>query len=311
MFDLLGDFVAQPMLEKILETCGHPGASVLFAVAWYPIFRWADKFFPTHTKSALCNRLNNLTPASWTPPVVSLFHYFLVGPNRQHSLRPSFWRSCCASLFWVTVLFCIFFSSNTSVRTEVLSTIERDGFLSTVGGLLSGAIILNLTVDYLSIFQTRIVLHWMTLQKSIPKILALVALDLIATAALVSVSFTAIINSLSNAADRAIDSFTCAVFQVCGTYVNIPLQDSYKEFLSGLTLDGSSVILSVYIYTAFLTSFWIWIYATSELILRSIPVHIRYWFPISKYPFQSIGCVYCILSGIAYFIVVGIFKVYS
>ena len=312
MFDIvigcLNNYLGQPMLERLLEAGGHPGASILFAVAWYPCFRWADKFFPENTKNALSNRLHKIQRASWAPPLVSFFDHFLMGQQRQNSFRPSFWRSCCMSIFWVIVLFCVFFISNASVRSSILSLIQRVGFLSTLIQLLVLAVLLNFVLDYISIFQTRVVLHWMTLQKSLGKVFALAVLDFIATTLLVLLSFSVVLNFVTNIGASVIASATCDIPDFCVPHQQIPLGATASGLLSGLTLEGTSGYLSVYIYTTFLTSVWIWFYTCSELILKVLPAQFRVWFPITNYPFQSLGCVFCVVAGLFYFIVVGVSK---
>ena len=293
-------------MDHLIQVWGHAGASIVFGVIWYKLFRWADNFFPEHTKQALSDKLNNLRPDSWVLPVVSVFDHLLARSGKQNSFRPSFWRSCCLSIFWVTVLFCVFCISNSSFRLTIFEFIQERGWLFALLILLLIAIVLNCALDYISIFQTRLVLHWLTLQNTSGKIISLVFLDFVATGLLALTGFSIIVNAISNAGNIFFEQVLCEIPAFCVRREEISLRDTVSELFESLKFKDESSYLSVYILTTFMTSVWIWLYAFSELILRRLPNPFKKWFPISTHPFQSLGCIASVLAGVLYFIFMGL-----
>lgn len=170
--------------------------------------------------------------------------------------------------------------SSSAIRNSL--SLGGGEFLPTAGGLLLGFLLLNPVADYVSVFETRLILGWMHRQEQPALVAALAVIDLILTTAIVVVVYLVLWAALLGIGhERVLDAI-----------------------LDGALLRGADALLGVYVYTTFVTSIWIWLYVLAEFAFRLFPGFQR-TFPIQERPFQSVGFVVSVFS-IGVFLVVGI-----
>ncbi|MBO9464362.1 sel1 repeat family protein [Tropicibacter sp. R15_0] len=170
--------------------------------------------------------------------------------ERHVSLR-CFLASALFSLATVFGLW-LLFGTNETIRTRMDSVQD-------LGRALAIAAILNVLTDYISLFQTRWLLDLVTRTRSSLVHLFALLLDLILTTAIILLALW--------------------LFQLSPLYnllTEIPLETSDGEVTLSQIRDGETlgeVILlytpfSVFFYSTFLTSVWLWIYTAATHLMR-------------------------------------------
>ncbi|MEM8950805.1 MAG: hypothetical protein AAGA21_12725 [Pseudomonadota bacterium] len=158
---------------------------------------------------------------------------------------PGFWRSAIASFLFVGLLAVCFFVISEIVRESLHKTIPQDiGLFRILAlfGLMS--LILNAIPDFISIIQTRFILMKMNNSKN-PYLFLI--LDLLITF-LIPFLFIKITSAILGGKLSAVDFAEC---------IDIVL------FRSG----SENNFLVIFIYSTFLTSVWIWLYAFGDLLV--------------------------------------------
>ena len=295
--------------EKILGSIGVLGAAIIFAIAWYRLFQWADKFVSDGSKKALTQRLVKNPTGSWVDSLTDVFDRVFVGIKPSKFNRPKFWRSSITSLSCVVVLSISFILSSSSFRASIEQTIGEDGVIFVIYPILLIFAFCNLVPDYISVLQTRLILKWMRLSKSIVRKIILVFLDFVITGILALCFYSYLVFQIIETAKFIFDSATCELLpDLCFPPEATTLEEVFSVLRDGLMLRGGGTYYGIHIYTTFFTSMWIWFFAASELILRNLPVYFRNKFFSEEQPFRSLGIVFSVLVGFFYFIVVGLFE---
>jgi hypothetical protein len=191
-----------------------------------------------------------------------------IGPARLP--LPRLWRSLVASS--VALLFAAFVwvakkgFVDSGDATAITSHSEMTTMLVLMYG--TGAVVSNLLPDYLSLVQSRWVLERMRRTRSFVAQLAWLAADLVATGAtvfvvlwltarwlmpLVPVQYEHLVGCLNN------DTVSMAQF--------------WEIFVGGLTFSSpvgtqNYDAAGIYIFSSFFTSFWVWLFFASALLIR-------------------------------------------
>ena len=118
-------------------------------------------------------------------------------------------------------------------------------------------VLVNLIPDYLSLLETRLIIKWMSKNTTFFRILILLILDIIATALI----------------------YFIIVLLILPIFIYVEKETSLKEifsesliaFFSALTFsDKNNSIWSVFLYSTFFTSIWVWLYALSGFLERIV-----------------------------------------
>lgn len=290
-------------LTSMLERIGLFGSSVLIGLACFPVFRFFDNFFPSHVKLELTRRLRMAPSMPWAHIFIHMHDRVFVGPSTTSTGRPGFWRTVCVSFTCWIVLFVGFSLSSTTVRNDIVALFElSEEFaipnLVTLVSLFSLFFWLNPIVDYLSVFETRIVLQRMRTANRIRSLSLLLFVDLVFTSMITVICFSAVI--------WAQFVFFQFIFQeelMKSGYgdVELNLEDMFEFVRSVFMFQDSVSYLAPYFFTTFVTSIWIWFYFLADTIFRLVP-YFQSSFPIVQKPFQSIGLIISLLAGGAYFL---------
>lgn len=218
-------------LVPIVLISSFVGGSFLFLIWHY------EGIVPSKRRTAFANYLLSRNPDSGQVGLLSFFlaafdGYF--GPNPRS--RTFLCRSIAISSTAFTGMMIVFFIWN-DVDFKYIST-------HTWKIVLLGAV-LNPIPDYLSLVQSRAMFHFM--DGRTPFVIGvLLALDLVATSVIISVSYFILILAHSK-----------SIFHTATVLPTI--------LLSGLMLKKPEGIA---IYTTYLTSMWLWLYMMSSLLLR-------------------------------------------
>lgn len=198
------------------------------AGAFYATTRWFGGHMSPDAKESLALWLMGTEEDNWPRQFRALF-------DRTFGERPLsarfVLRSCIASLLAVLALYLLF-----DVALGVMET-RAESRLALAQALLIGAAI-NLVPDYLSLVETRWLLGQMRRVRSVPGQVALLALDLAVTAALIWASI------------------------------------SLYRWIAGEGPVGAVEMLAffspyaLFFYSTFLTSVWAWVYCLSAWVLK-------------------------------------------
>jgi len=204
--------------------------ALIYVASWlsltggvWALFDRAEAVATEEAKRAISRWLRNLDPggplAPWPTAFAAVFDRVF---GARHLSWRCFLRSCVASVASVAIV---------TLLWVVVRRDEASLFLDTLGeGLLLGLAVLlatlaiNTVPDYLSLLETRYVLHWMGLRPSLGRILGLLALDCLVTALLaaaVILLFASRVNYTVSGQVHRLDSLA-TVRQFLGTTV-LPL----------------------------------------------------------------------------------------
>jgi hypothetical protein len=178
---------------------------------------------------------------------------------------PSFWRSALASFLALVAAFIVWLANKGG-----LSEPPSDGTNISLLLLLYGgaAVVTNIIPDYLSLVESRFVLGKLSAARSTLAKLGWLAVDALATSVIVFVflwaSGTVLLPLVPEESLYAVGCLTPEVFDF-GRMVDI--------VIAGLTFSTPPGTLNydvsaVYIYSSFFTSFWVWLYLCSGLLVR-------------------------------------------
>ncbi len=166
--------------------------------------------------------------------------------------------------------------------------------------LLVISVILNLIPDYLSLLESRYIISLLRNSTSVPKHMALIVLDFIATflIALIALSVFLIIAP--------------AVFDVTSD-MNTFLRALSFTVLSALpfsSINKGGLSFGIWFYSTFFTSVWVWIHILSGILLSTRkPINLfitkfKRFFDVEKKPFLSMGGVSVIVITAMYPIII-------
>lgn len=178
---------------------------------------------------------------------------------------PSFWRSALASFLALCAATIVWFATKGGFSTPPGGGTNVTLLLVMYGG---ATVLTNIIPDYLSLIESRFVLGVMSETRSLLGKLALLIADAIATAAIV---FFFLWGSgyllLPLVPDDSLYTVGCL------TRENFDLARMIDITIAGLTFSTppgtiNYDVSSIYIFSSFFTSFWVWLYLGSSLLVR-------------------------------------------
>jgi len=210
--------------------------------------------------------------------------------SERHLSGKCFRRSSLASLAAVGVI--------TLAVLAVDASIIRDfgggggGIFVSVTLLALLSLLINLLPDYLSLYETRLVLGFMAKSKGALRTLALLLFDLAATVLI---------------------SFLVGFVVMFGLFITIfgdPLTvtELAEWFWEGLTFSGEKSELGIFIYSTFFTSVWVWLYALSGFLVKGIATSrkglhfLQRHLNLEEHPLRSMGFVLMLLVTVVYLV---------
>jgi hypothetical protein len=145
----------------------------------WALFDRAETVATDEAKTAVSRWLRNLDPvgplAHWPTAFATVFDRVF---GERHLSWRCFLRSCVASVASVAIVTIIWVVLR---RQEAALFIQKNlasGMLFALAVILS-AVVLNTIPDYLSLLETRYVIHWMGKRPSMGRILSCLALDFV------------------------------------------------------------------------------------------------------------------------------------
>lgn len=182
----------------------------------------------------------------WPASFVELFDRVF---GEKHLSWRCFWRSCLASAMAVVVMMAVFMMSYPLLVDEIIRKPHR---LIGIGFITA---ILNLFPDYLSLLETRYILRRMAVGEKVrtlgPAMLSVwLVIDIAATLAIIYAALF------------------CLIVILFGkkTLGFMGMEGAWWLMFDGVT--GSWP--GIFIYTTFVTSVWLWLYAFSGIVVRLV-----------------------------------------
>ena len=230
--------------------------------------------------------------ANWPQTFSGLFDRIF---TEKHYSWKCFFRSCVASLLSVGLFTILFYGLDPERFLHGPAYGDKIKILAVVFGC---GIVFNLIPDYISLLETRYILRWMSRVHSGRKILGLMVLDLILTLGIFLGFFTLMGSLLQDHFFRMIglndvwmEIYSPTMFSFG---VHAYVHDFGSFFLTNTQLRD---VFGIFIYSTFITSIWIWLYAiagwSTRLILKVRPVLdlVKRHFRLSEKPILFIGFV--------------------
>jgi hypothetical protein len=229
--------------------------------------------------------------------------------GKRHISWQCFKRSCLASLVAVTAV-AVYVGTGILAHWPTAQPVAGQGQahsdVTTTAFLIVGLFAAltvsfffgNVIPDFISLLETRFILHRMQLTASVPMQALLLGVDFVITAGLASVAvymgllFFALIAYLPSAVAR--DPIIRGVLQMLGTLFFV-VAYVFNRYL--------------WFYPAFLTSIWTWLYVVSGLLVRTarkldfVLATSNRFMDVEHQPLQSIGLVAATICTLLYWVV--------
>ncbi len=284
---------------------------LLYIASWlgvtggiWALFERAEAALSTEAKASISRWLQNLEPgtalAHWPIGFAAAFDSVF---GTRHFTRRCFARSCVASVASVFIVSLVYIARKQGefVIVEQQATMRVhpvEFFLYAV----VGASILNFLPDYLSLLETRYVIHLMSRARSTSRLVTLLMIDLAATATIFLGALLAIAILMQLGVYSGLpESTRPSLHVVIWSRITAAVSDYLFEqtvYLSG--------ILGIYFYAAFFTSVWAWLYALSTFAVRLVEYlglgisRLKLLLDIKEKPLRSIGFVSNIFVTLMY-----------
>jgi len=246
----------------------------------YGLFSKAEDVIIEKSKTAISNWLKNLDFTSELPNVPALFaETFDSIFTKKHFSDECILRSCVASLISVLMLFLI----STMLFNLRDFFLELDVFWGAIG-FISASFFFNFIPDYLSLLETRTLIKLARKTHSATIIIILLLVDLLLTFIIFTINYF-IISTIS---DKPFDPII------------------FSDILRAIQFDH---YLSIFLYSTFFTSVWLWLYAISGFIIKLISSTrkgLRFFqrhLDIDNKPLRSMAFVLITLITLTYFII--------
>ena len=172
--------------------------------------------------------------------------------------RPLFLRAglvSCAVLAILSLNWINFQSERAKPALDMtLSTWENAVFNATT--LVIFVVVLNLIADYISLWETRVVLGWMSNTRSKVKLSLLAVLDLAATIAIYCAGFTIAMSLLAVLfqVPNARDGFAALLGNIWTLLLGVFIEGGLIFRHGDVTIDP----FALFFYTSLVTSIWVW-----------------------------------------------------
>ena len=227
---------------------------------------------------------------NWPSMFVALFDRVF---TEKHFSLKCFRRSSVASVAAVVVITLTVMAGDPPIYDEVF----EDDIITIV--MLTAIVIFafvfimlafNLLPDYLSLYETRLVLGFMAKSDGRLRTFALLLFDLAATALISFVVGFVVVLGLVGIIMGGDNTFA----------------EPAEAFWQGLTFSGPGAFFSIFIYSTFLTSVWLWLYALSGVLVKAIArsrkgLHfLQKHLNLEKHPLRSMGFVLMLLVTVVY-----------
>ena len=220
--------------------------------------------------------------SSWPDSFKSLFDAVF---TQHHFSWTCFYRSALASATVVTIflLGMVGFGATTP-REIALGSFDSVfvGFLWSIGLV----IVINSVLDYISLFQTRWVIEYMARTSSTAAHLGFLLVDAVLTLGILVLSIGGIQIIGVGLKDTSI---------LQALFVTMP------EFLYDRVLEGGNPLRAI-VFSTFLTSIWLWLYALAGVAMRSaVPLFrsvdwMTEFFDVETRPVQALGLMLAVLT---------------
>ncbi|MFO7563244.1 MAG: hypothetical protein R6X02_11425 [Enhygromyxa sp.] len=178
---------------------------------------------------------------------------------------PSFWRSALASFLALVAAFVVWLANKGGLSEPPSAGTNLSLLLLLYGG---ATVLTNIIPDYLSLVESRFVLGKMSETRGLLGKLAWLLVDVLATSAIVFLflwgSGTLLLPLVPEESIYAVGCLTPATFDL-GRMLDIAVAGlTFSTPPGTLNYDVSAI----YIYSSFFTSFWVWLYLGSSLLVR-------------------------------------------
>lgn len=295
------------MAASILPELGFIGTGLAIGGGFIGLGWKADGGFSPEFRNKLSDqiiRLRRIEPGeTWPTIFADLFDHVF---GKRHATWKCFRRSSVASIIAFGVMILIWAQLRPEELRKTLIILD----FTTVAAITFLFLLVNLIPDYFSLLETRYVIRRMGQTQSGFKILAFLALDVLATTLIFLASMGLIV--------AVIDTSTFFILKFQGEdlsfwiFVGETLFTVFAELVThGIVLatrGEAGVSWGVALYTTFFTSVWVWLFALAWGAMRlatRIKPGIRFliWaLPIQDYPIRSIGLAIGALACISYWV---------
>lgn len=281
-------------MERILELLGAAGPTltgVAIGGAVLALFWKGDDAISEQARKAMSNWLQRLEgpnmQLSWPESFIAVFDHIF---GEKHLSWRCFRMSCVASFIAILIISATDQIVILPARGYVISIYDvsmNTALLVVLGGAF------NFLPDYLSLLETRLILDRVRLATSRLVVVLWLVIDAVATPLIfLVVAGVPIYFFQAYMTDWSLDpiAFWSDVPRLVGRMV---------QFYT---------VLSVYFYTTFFTSFWIWIYVAARALVRGTAVSgralqfLQWALPIRSKPVRSIGEVAAMGCCVGYWI---------
>lgn len=273
-----------------------------FARGIYWLFEKAEDLLNKEAVHAISQRLQGLDPGeqvkNWPDAFAKAFD--VVFGDRTLSWK-RVWRSSLASLAAITIMFAIAWSVMADAfRVEFADALGRGGgalepalFVLFVGGMI------NVAPDYLSLAESRWVIQRIQRTDKSLAVAYLLVLDFIITFLIFALGLAVLATVAS--------PFLRSSWPGLEGYSHL-----FTDLIDAATFSSpDGPMISVFLYSTFFTSIWVWLFALSTFIVRGANLldrnlgRFNRWFDAEK-PLRALGFVSCLLVTLA-FLVGGVF----
>ena len=196
--------------------------------------------------------------------------------GRKHLSWRRFYRSCIASVLAVGAITLIFVAANGAADLPGENTAP-----SYVFTMIIGALILNSLPDYFSLIETRMILTWMSTRRGVLAIVLAVVADAVLTL-LIFIPWFFLITVIAVERSGSGQSIGITFVTVLGKFFS-------RDVL--LMRDA----MAIFLYSTFLTSAWLWLYAGSAIIVKLVHKTgkglkgLQWLFKTEEKPFRTLG----------------------
>lgn len=221
---------------------------------------------------------------NWPSMFVVLFDRVF---TKKHLSWGCFFRSSVASVVVAAALTL----AVAAVDASIIRKLSTGGIFYDVLFFAIGILLFNLLPDYLSLYETRLVLDFMAKSDARLRVPALLLFDLAATALISFVVGFLVLAPL----------FAIILENPPLTFTRLA-----EAFGEGLTFSGKSASAGIFIYSTFFTSVWVWLYALSGFLVKGIAASrtglhfLQRHLNLEEHPLRSMGFVLMLLVTVGY-----------
>lgn len=272
---------------------GFWAGSVAVATTTFGLFEWAEKSLKRERAEELWQWLQSgvleARMAIWPDLFVAMFDGLF---GEQHLSFRCFLRSVIMSVVMVFTLGCIWYFHAAEIDQAYFWEYELQYLVLVI-------LAVNVLPDYLSLLQTRAILHVMGAGPRPRRIITVLLLDLIASMAIVFVVggvLRGLVHQLTQGYFEPIDLITAWPIQMMSLFFNYGMG---FESVRGISI-------GVFLYSALWTSVWVWLFALVSVLARSrgtvtlLRNLVFRWVKVEETPYRAIGVVATVIVLFGY-----------